>query len=60
MKIKKYGNKKRSLNFHDKPISQNLTYCLFIPACASEQGNVIELVSVYIFILYKKNCNPAN
>ena len=24
----------------------------FLPACASEQGNVIGLVSVYIYILY--------
>ena len=29
MKIKKYGNKKWSLNFHDKPKSRNPTYCFF-------------------------------
>ena len=28
-KLKKYGNKKWSLNFHDKPKSQNPTYCFF-------------------------------
>ena len=29
MKIKKYGNKKWSLNFPDKTKSQNPTYCFF-------------------------------
>ena len=35
---------------------------VFLPACESEQGNVIGLVSVYIYIyIYnKKNCNLAN
>ena len=33
----------------------------FLPARASEQGNVIGLVSVYIYIyVIKKNCNRAN
>ena len=31
-------------------------YILYLPACASEQGNVIGLVSVYIYVI-KKNCN---
>ena len=33
--------------------------CIFLPARASEQGNVIGLVSVYIYIYMssKKNCN---
>ena len=28
--FKKYGNKKRSLNFHEKPKSQNPTYCFSV------------------------------
>ena len=35
--------------------------CYLLPARASEQGNVIGLVSVYIYIyVIKKNCNRAN
>ena len=34
---------------------------LYLPARASEQGNVIGSVRIYIYIyLYKKNCNLAN
>ena len=29
-RLKKYGNKKWSLNFHDQPWSQNPTYCFFL------------------------------
>ena len=38
-------------------------FCLFLPARASEQGNVIGSVRIYIYIyiiyiyVYKKNCN---
>ena len=31
-----------------------LSFCLFLPARASEQGNVIGLVSVYIYVYKKK------
>ena len=38
------------------PIS--LLLSLYLPACASEQGNVIGSVHMYIYIcVYKKNCN---
>ena len=34
---------------------------IVLPARASEQGNVIGLVSVYIYMcVYKKICNLAN
>ena len=33
------------------------THFHFLPARASEQGNVIGLVSVYIYMSSKKNCN---
>ena len=33
---------------------------ILLPTRASEQGNVIWLVSMYIVYVYKKNCNLAN
>ena len=37
-------------------MGSKLKQLLFLPARASEQGNVIGSVRVYIYV-YKKNCN---
>ena len=59
MKIKKYGNKKWSLNFHDKPKSQNPTYCFFFLSelTVSELLNIFlqSLLALYKLLLHKKS-----
>ena len=40
------------------PCNGNHFSCtIYLPTRASEQGNVIGLVSVYIYICHQKNCN---
>ena len=59
MKIKKYGNKKWSLNFHDKPKSQNPTYCFFFLSELTVSELLLNiflqsLLALYKLLLHKK------
>ena len=58
MKIKKYGNKKWSLNFHDKPKSQNPTYCFFFLSEVRVSTALLiilqSLLALYQLLLHKK------
>ena len=51
-RLKKYGNKKWSLNFHDQPKSQNPTYCFFFLS-ELRVSTALLIILQYLLALYQ-------